>query len=235
MLLLFLLFLVSCAQSTTSQKGQVSTSTAQAKRSMQITYVAIGDSATFGIGTRDPYSDNWPTDLLYMLGADHVHLINLGIPGIVIHDALNLELPIAIDAHPNLVTGWLGVNDIVANVPVSSYARDLDMLVHSLRAAAPHARIAIANIPDLTLLPHFGKHDPQKLHQQIQDYNAAISSVVQRYDAILVALSQQNYNLQVHPEYISRDGLHPSYLGYSQLAKLFYATLQAAQKQAQHP
>ncbi len=216
----------ACAQVPTDQAGQSGTTTSHQQSAKLITYVAIGASDTFGIGTDNPYNENWATDLAYLLGSSHIHLINLGIPGITAHDALLLELPIALDAHPDLITLWLGVNDIVANVPVSSYAGDLNTLLARLRANSSHARIAIANIPDLTLLPYFASNDPVALTQQIQAYNAVIASTAQRYQAILVDLTRQNYNLQAHPEYISSDGLHPTDMGYLQLAKVFYAALQ---------
>src|SRR5579864_2180234 len=126
LLLLLLFFAVGCAPFSSPQAGLTH---GAAKGNAQITYVAIGASDTFGIGTDDPYTNNWPTDLLYMLGANHIHLINLGIPGITVHDALNLELPIVIDAHPDLVTIWLGVNDIANSVPVTGYAKDLNTLL----------------------------------------------------------------------------------------------------------
>lgn len=217
----------ACAQVSTSAAGQTGTTTSHQQSAKLITYVAIGASDTFGIGTDNPYDQNWATDLANLLGPSHIHLINLGIPSITAHDALLLELPIALDAHPDLITIWLGVNDIVANVPVSRYASDLNTLLARLRANSPHARIAIANIPDLTLLPYFATVDSVALTQQIQSYNAVIASAAQRYGAILVDLTQQNYNLRAHPEYISsNDGLHPTDIGYQQLAKVFYAALQ---------
>ncbi|HEV2579689.1 MAG TPA: SGNH/GDSL hydrolase family protein [Ktedonobacteraceae bacterium] len=233
-LCLLLFFATGCSAFSTSQAGQGNGS-ANTNTNTKITYVAIGASDAFGIGTDDPYNENWPTDLMNLLGANHIHLIDAGVPGILTHDALSLELPIALDAHPRLVTIWLGVNDIAANVPVSSYARDLQTLVSRLRAAAPNASIAIANIPDLTILPYFSKSDPLQLTRIVQQYNAAIVSAVQQYHLILVDLTQQNYNLKAHPEYISDDGLHPNSTGYQQLAKLFYEAIQAAQKQATTP
>jgi lysophospholipase L1-like esterase len=230
LLCLLLFFTAGCAAFSLSQSGQTNSSVS-ANDGGKITYVAIGASDSFGIGTTDPYSDNWPTDLMYLLGANHIHLIDLGIPGIIVHEALSLELPIAVDAHPNLVTIWLGVNDIVDKVPVSSYAQDLNTLLSKLRSAAPGATIAIANIPDLTLLPYFSNYDTQQLSQVIQIYNAAIANAAQLHHAILVDLTQQNYNLAAHPEYISSDGLHPNDIGYQQLAKLFYTAIKAAQKQ----
>ena len=247
-LCVFLLVGTGCAQNATKSAGSPNATTSHSQNAKQITYVAIGASDTFGIGTDNPYDENWPNDLAGLFGPAHIHLINLGIPDITIHDALSLELPIALDSHPDLVTIWLGVNDIVANVPTTSYANDLNTLLTRLRANAPHARIAIANIPDLALLPAIiGNYQNslsqkiqanqqllsqqtqayiQVLHQQIQAYNTIIANAAQQHSAILIDLSLQNYNLQAHPEYISDDGLHPNEIGYQQLAKLFYQALQ---------
>jgi lysophospholipase L1-like esterase len=229
-LCLLVFILASCGPTTDSPSNQKSGSQ-QLNNALkgQITYVAIGASDTFGIGTSDPYSQNWATDLADQLGRN-VHLINLGIPGILVHDALNLELPVALDSHPDLVTIWLAVNDLANNVPISSYSHDLDQMVSRLQAHVPSARIVLANIPDLALLPYFNKYNPQELQKRIQTYNAYIASIARQHHVILVDLSQQNYNLKAHPEYISDDGLHPTYLGYLQLAELFYKALQRAQR-----
>jgi lysophospholipase L1-like esterase len=225
LLCLLLPLMTGCAQTAQEKAGQGASNVAKQTDKRPLTYVAIGASDAFGIGTYDPYNENWATDLLYMLNASRYHLINLGIPDITIHDALGLELPVALDAHPDLVTIWLGVNDIAANVPASSYARDLDTLLSRLQAGSPLARIAIANIPDLTLLQHFSGYNQRILRQQIQAYNAAIARNVQHHHIIPVDLSRQNYDLKTHPEYVSRDGLHPTGDGYHQLALLFYTAL----------
>ena len=102
--------------------------------------MAIGASDTFGIGTSDPYMENWPTDLADKLN-QKVHLINLGIPGITLHDALSLELPVALDSHPKLITIWLGVNDIADKVPVNSYSHDLDIHVDTPTVSEHHQHI----------------------------------------------------------------------------------------------
>ena len=56
-------------------------------------------------------------------------------------------------------------------------------------------------------------------------YNTAIATVVAQHHVILVDLYQQWTELRHHPEYISGDGLHPSTLGYTQIAELFYQSL----------
>ena len=230
LLCFLMLCCISCGQSTEKQTSNTS-NLKQVNQvfNSQITYVAIGASDTFGIGTSDPYTENWPTDLASKL-SQKVHLINLGIPGITLHDALNLELPVALDSHPKLVTIWLGVNDIANAVPITSYSHDLDLMLTRLESQAPSAYILIANIPDLTLLPYFASYNQQELHHIIEDYNATIAQEARRHHAILVNLSQQDYNLRDHPEYVSNDGLHPTDLGYSQIAELFYKTLKQSQR-----
>jgi len=191
----------------------------------RMVYVAIGASDTYGTGTDDPQTQSWPVDLAGKLGSG-VRLINLGIPGIEAHDALNVELPVALDAHPTLVTVWLAVNDLVANAPLTTYAHDLDTLLRRLQAAAPHARVAMANVPDLTLLPRFQSTDTRALHTKITSYNAVIADSVERHHVLLIDLYQQWRTLAAHPEYISDDGFHPNALGYAQLAEIFYQALQ---------
>lgn len=224
LLCLCALVLSGCGQNTRSAPAQ---GTQQQAPGSSLTYVAIGASDTFGIGTDDPYDQNWPTDLAKMLNQP-VHLINLGIPGMTLHDALTSELPIALDAHPALVTVWLAVNDLAANVPVDSYQHDLNTLLNRLHAAAPRARIAVGNMPDLSSVPFFSHTNSVTLSRQTAAYNAAIASTVMSHHAILVDLSGQGYNLQTHPEYISSDGLHPSSIGYVKVAMIFYDALQRA-------
>jgi len=226
-LFLFILLFTSCNSAGKSVVPRCRNSACGLHAQSKLTYVAIGASDTFGLGTDDPYTQNWASDLALELG-HRFRLVNLGIPGALMHNALGLELPVALDAHPNLVTIWLGVNDIADNVQVSSYARDLDRLLSRLQAGMPRVRIAIANIPDITLLPHFRSYDPQVLHTRIFNYNAVIAVNVQRHHIILVDLSGYNNVIKNHPEYISSDGLHPNDLGYLQLAEVFYQALQRA-------
>jgi lysophospholipase L1-like esterase len=221
--LLFLL--IGCSPSTATNPQKSATPVLQQPPKAHLTYVAIGASDTYGIGTDDPETESWPANLRLRLGKD-TRLINLGIPGIHLHDALRVELPVALDAHPGVVTVWLAVNDLVDNVPIESYARDLDTLLSRLHTALPRAHIAVANVPDLTLLPRFRQFDQQLLRQRITAYNATIASRVERHALILVDLYRAWDELATHPEYVSNDGFHPNAVGYIRVAQLFYQQLQ---------
>jgi lysophospholipase L1-like esterase len=226
LLSLLMLSLIGCIPQFNARTSINSSVTKQQKPDGKLTYVAIGASDTFGFGTNDPYHENWAADLASKLGPSY-HLINLGIPGVQLHDALTRELPVALDARPDVVTIWLAVNDIIDNVPVATYSQDLDKLLSRLQSTVPHARIAVANVPDLTLLPYFYNNknaafDLKTLRVQIFAYNTTIASIVALHHAVLIDLSQHRYDLQHHPEYVSADGLHPTALGYARLAALFY-------------
>ena len=222
---LLVLFLAGCGIPTNGGQSGTQQVAIQQNPKARLTYVAIGASDTFGIGADDPSTENWAADLAAKMGSG-VRLVNLGVPGITLHEALNVEVPVAIDAHPDLVTIWLALNDLANNVPIDSYTHDLDLLLTRIRTAVPNARIAMANVPDLTLLPYFSSTDAQSLYAQIQSYNDAIASVAKRHSVIVVDLYQQWHELRDHPEYISNDGLHPSTLGYAQISDLFYQALQ---------
>src|SRR5438552_17367180 len=91
-----LLFCAACSPFSTVQSTPT---TVLQQPSAKLTYVALGASDTYGIGADDPQTQNWPADLSTLLGRQ-VHLINLGVPDIHIHNTLGVELPVALDAHP---------------------------------------------------------------------------------------------------------------------------------------
>lgn len=183
------------------------------------TYVAIGASDAFGVGTYDPDRDNWPTVLASLLGPE-AHLVNLGIPGETVAEARQTELPVALDAHPALVTVWLGVNDIVQSVRVETYEQQLEALLLALHQRTS-ARVFVGNIPDLSLLPFFAGQDQAALHEIVVRWNAAIARAVTASGASLVDLYATWNELASHPEYIADDGFHPSTVGAQRLAQVF--------------
>ncbi|MBV9711992.1 MAG: hypothetical protein JO011_13890, partial [Ktedonobacteraceae bacterium] len=147
--------------------------------------------------------------------------------GIHLHEALSEELPLALSTNPRLITIWLVANDFIANVPYNSYMQDLNTLLMRLRSAT-HARIVMANLPDLTRLPVFSRLNKQQKAgalATIQRWNARIADIASRYNVSIVDLMSQASLLTSHPEYISGDGFHPSAAGYVQLANLFWQSI----------
>lgn len=216
------LLLAACgpatARATTQLSSQASTAT-----TATTTYVALGASDAFGIGTDDPDRQNWPRVLASDLGAN-VHLVNLGLPGATVADAQRIELPVALASHPNVVTVWLAVNDFANGVDLATYTRQLTTLLDALRQHT-HARVYVGNLPDLSLLPYFMSQDPTALRLRVQAWNTAIASICAAEGAHVVDIWSAWSQLASHPWYISSDGLHPSTEGAARLADLFAASI----------
>ena len=208
----------------TTQIGGASQATANP---YALTYVAIGASDAFGVGTDDPRQDSWPNVLAGELGYQRakVHLVNLGIPGITVSGAQSAELPVALDAHPDIVTVWLAVNDLADNVPLATYTNQLGDLLATLRAKT-RARVYVGNLPDLTQLPYFANTDQATLRETVSAWNAAIARVVQQNGATLVDLHAYSNELAQNPQFLAPDGLHPSTLGAQELAAVFAQAIQ---------
>jgi lysophospholipase L1-like esterase len=219
-----LTLLAGCGAPTAGAGASSSTLARDAQRTT--TYVAIGASDAFGIGTDDPDRDNWPTVLASTLGPS-VHLINLGIPDATVADAQQEELSVALDNHPNIVTVWLAVNDLLDGVPLATYSQQLRSLLHDLHTRT-RARVFVGNVPDLALLPRFTNLDPAVLATHVAQWNAAIAVDCAAEGAHLVDLYSGWNELAQHPEYVAPDGLHPSTAGAFVLAGVFAAAISQA-------
>lgn len=197
--------------------------------SQPITYVALGASDAVGVGSNKPGSQGYVPLIAARLPRGS-HALNLGISGIRLHDALNAELPLALNTLPQLITIWLVANDFVDGVNRQSYLNDLTGLLHQLHTRT-RARIVMANLPDLTRLPSFSNETAsQKLRtmQSIVQWDQGIAQIATQNNVTLVNLLQDGSEITAHPEYISADGFHPSAQGYVRLAELFWQAIQAA-------
>lgn len=192
-----------------------------------ITYIALGASDAVGVGSNVPGSQGYVPLIAARLPTGS-HMLNLGISGIHLHEALSEELPLALSNSPDLITIWLVANDFIAGVPYNDYMQDLNTLLSQLHLHT-HAVIVMANLPDLTRLPAFANlNNAQKTRMLsgIQLWNRSIAQEAARYGVRLVDLFSHGSELTAHPEYISGDGFHPSPAGYVRLAELFWQKIQ---------
>ncbi len=237
LILIIALTLVACGGTTGPQMGQTvatpqPTQPAQPVSGQQlltgsVTYVALGASDAVGVGTTQPATQGYVPQIAQKLPKDS-HLINLGVSGIHLHEALSEELPVALTTNPRLITIWLVANDFIANVSYTNYMQDLNTLLMRLRSST-HARIVMANLPDLTRLPvlsRLSKQQKAATLATIQRWNTTIASTARRYNVSIVDLMAEASLITSHPSYISGDGFHPSAAGYVQLANLFWAKIQ---------
>jgi lysophospholipase L1-like esterase len=191
-----------------------------------LTLVAIGASDAVGVGASDPLKTGWVPQLHQKLPAG-TRLVNLGISGAKVADAIDQELPVAVDVDPDLVVVWIAVNDLIGGTPLPEYERGLDLLLGDL-AGRTRARVFVANVPNLSALPGAAGLDRAAVAALIGDWNAAIERAVTRNNATLVDLASSWQELVENPQYVSADGFHPSDDGYRRLAELFWDALDGA-------
>ncbi len=234
------IFLVSCGGALETQQTRQaqkhiqsgSNSPAQATPSATtflnrpLVYVALGASDAVGVGSDTPVSQGYVPLLATRLPKGS-HTVDLGVSGIQLHEALTAELPLALSTSPDLITIWLVANDFIGGVVYNEYMQDLAVLLSQLRSGT-HARIFIANLPDLTRLPAFsGDTAAQKasMLDEIVRWNAGIAQQASHYGVTLVDLFKRGSEITTHPEYISGDGFHPSPAGYARLADVFWQAI----------
>src|SRR5258708_26339423 len=93
------------------------------------------------------------------------------------------------------------------------------MLLQQLHTST-HARIAMANLPDLTRVPAFANESSTQKSQMlraIQRWNAGIAQLAKVYGVVLGDLLIHGTDLPTHPDYVRSDGFHPSPSAYPQL------------------
>jgi len=174
------------------------------------------------VGASAPDKENWPAVLQERLPAGS-RLVNLGVSGTLLQQAIDQQLPVALDAGPDLVTVWLAVNDFAAGVPLDRYAGQMDRLLGELRTKTT-AAVLVGNIPALGALPVAARFDLG----EAPAWNAALAEVTKRHGVTLVDLGASWSEVKDHPEYISSDGFHPSTLGYRRLGEIFFASAASA-------
>jgi acyl-CoA thioesterase I len=187
-------------------------------------YVAMGASDALGVGCEKPGSQGYVPLIGGKLPAGS-RTINLGVDGIHLHQALKQELPQALSAQPQLVTIWLVANDFTAGTLDDDYMQDLQNLLKQLRMKT-RARVVMANLPDLSLLPSYARlsaDDQKRMRQSIEHWNARMGQIATRYQVTMVDLYSRGSEITAHPQYISSDGFHPSAAGYSRLAYYFWS------------
>ena len=184
-----------------------------------LTYVAIGASDGVGVGADRPETESWVAVLHGRL-PEGTRLVNLGVSGSLLRQALEQQLPVAVDSAPDLVTVWLAVNDLNARVPLERYSAELDTLLGTLRRES-RATILVGNVPDVARVPVYQHLDPELVRAEVGRWNDAIARVVERHGAVLVDLHERWRELADHQENVGRDGFHPSTEGHRRVADVF--------------
>ena len=191
-----------------------------------MTYVALGDSLTAGVGaSREEHT------FAYLLAARlankknaTVTLVNLGEPGATTADVLNRQVPRAVELHPDVLTLVIGVNDIHNRVPIVEFQNSIRAIVDSLVPVA--TRIYVTTIPYIgskqTFLPPYREY----IDWQTRRYTTALRVALQNRPVTLIDLYTETHERAWHDaSYYALDGFHPSDIGYNFWSTILYDRL----------
>ncbi len=165
-----------------------------------VVFVAVGGGETTGLRLPDSLRQSWP-QLLFTeaLPRRGVH-VNLSSPGATVAQALDQQVPAALELGPTLATVWLTGGDARAGTSVAAYERDLEVVVRRFQEVG--TRVLVAT----------GPPSPEDA-VAVEPYGAAAERVAQRTGTQLVDLSGLDPDLGV--------------VGHRQAADAFMAALAA--------
>ena len=189
-------------------------------------YVAIGASDTVGVGATDPTSGSWPARVAKLLPPGGAY-VNVGVSGSIASQARTQQLPAAIAQRPTVVSIWLAVNDMNAEVSPAAYAVELGAIVDGL-VSGTQAKIFVGNVPDLRPVPAYAQADKNALFALITAYNDAIARIATKDPTRVVVVDLMTGSAAlVSGMTVSQDGFHPSDAGYQLIADRFIAAMKA--------
>lgn len=189
----------------------------------KITYVALGDSLTAGVGATAE-DKTYPYRLAKLLADQQnaeVTVVNLGQPGATAADVLETQLPLVAAFHPDFVTIAVGVNDMHNRVSTGLFQQTIAAIVDNLASSTKH--INIITIPYLgsesAFLPPYRSY----FDWQTKRYNTLLhSALAGRQVTIIDLYSLTHKKALTDPRYFSPDGFHPSDDGFYFWSTLIY-------------
>ncbi len=176
-------------------------------------YLALGDSTAQGIGASKPqYS---PPYLLAVGLTSHyspVIFTNLAVSGATTRDVIRVQLPQMPAFAPDLVTVFVGINDLTHGRRRAAYLADLDRLLTTLDVVPA---VVLTDVAALCCCPLLSPIDRALCRSVRHWFNAAVPTVVTRHRAHLAAISGAltPYFTQ-NPALWAADGYHASDAGY---------------------
>jgi len=186
-----------------------------------IRFVALGDSATYGIGDADRSGSwrGWARMLASAIADDHaVSFCNLAVPGSTVADVRRDQLSDALDHRPHLASLIVGLNDTV-RAAWEPEALRTDLLHCARLLSEQGALLLTIRFHDHARVFHLPGGLGRRLRERIDVLNQIYDEIHDLYGGLRVDLS-------VHPgvydrEFWSVDRLHPSELGHRALAHEF--------------
>jgi lysophospholipase L1-like esterase len=189
-------------------------------RRCYVRFVALGDSATYGVGDK-PGEEcrGWSRLLVGAMGREHdVSSLNLAVPGACASDVRFRQLREALEHRPHVASLIVGLNDVI-HTEWNAEAVRRDLLHCAEQLTAQGAVLMTARFHDHTRVFRLPKFLARPMRARIDALNAIYDEIHDQFGGIQL-------DLATHPgvydrQFWSIDRLHPSELGHRALADEF--------------
>lgn len=191
-------------------------------------YAAIGDSTGVGVGARD--GRGYVVRVFDRLRAlrPTARLLNLCVSGATSGEVAQRQLPRALTASPQLVSVFMGINDLVRGIPPQTFAKNVAQVADAL--AKLGCQTLFCTLPDLTYAPAAAMFLPALgvartvFETRTLAFNAHVVESARKHGHLVCDLFGVALHDRAH--FFSHDGFHPSAEGYEELAVMLWRVLE---------
>lgn len=191
--------------------------------SSQLTYVAIGDSLTAGVGV-ETYSKSYPYVFAQKIAENNtrVHLIPFAVPGVRSAYVYDNFIESVIAKKPNIITLFIGINDMHGNVPLTQFEEQYAQILANLTQKT-NAQIYVINLPNIGTSNLISLPYRYYFNWRIQKYNEIIRKRATQYRVTYIDLYSAHEPHALDNTYYATDFFHPNAVGYTLWAETIYA------------
>lgn len=182
-----------------------------------VQYVSIGDSFSKGTGAQN--YESWPSVLAKDLTENGIttHLIdNPSSDGSTTAEALQSQIKSVIKNKPDFVSIMLGTNDIVQDVSLENFEKNLREIIRLTQENLLNKNnILLVSIPDISSTNYGSLNEVE--HDAIAKFNVVIKKIAEEKHLMFSDIGMCYNKIINETGAISADGIHPSSLGYTNL------------------
>lgn len=190
-------------------------------------YLALGDSYT--IGTAIAAKDAFPYQLTDSIEA-HSSFTQSEVKLIARNAWRTDDLQRAIkrtdlEEKYDLVSLLIGVNNQYQGLPLSDFKNDFNALLDTCeKYSLSKSRIFVLSIPNYGYTP-FGAEKREIITQELAAFNTAIEEICSERDVSLYNVTDISLEAVKRPEFVAKDGLHPSKSQYGAWISSFFESV----------
>lgn len=199
-----------------------------------VSFLAMGDSYTYGLGVSQNQSYPYQLDSMLRLNG-----YKSASPMVIAHfgwtsgDVLTGITPSNIAQRFDFVVVMIGVNDQNKGVNSETFRSNLAQLITNaiLLAKGYNSRVFVISIPDWSVTPFAANMDKAQIAAAVQLFNTINQAEAGKFKVNYIDVTALSELMGSDPTLVSSDGLHPSAKMYSQWVSQFYQEITASFKQ----